>query len=35
MTLGDFLARTATPREFGDWYLVPMGAAIWSSGTRA
>ncbi|MBK6278578.1 MAG: FAD-dependent oxidoreductase [Gammaproteobacteria bacterium] len=34
MLLGDYLARNGYSREFRDWYLVPMGAAIWSSGTR-
>ena len=34
MLLGDYLARGGYSREFRDWYLVPMGAAIWSSGTR-
>lgn len=33
-TLGEYLAQGGYSREFRDWYLVPMGAAIWSSGTR-
>lgn len=32
--LGDYLDRGAYSTEFRDWYLIPMGAAIWSSGTR-
>jgi predicted NAD/FAD-binding protein len=34
MLLGDYLERGGYSREFRDWYLIPMGAAIWSSGTR-
>lgn len=30
-TLGALLARERYSREFRDWYLLPMGAAIWSS----
>lgn len=30
-TLGQLLARHHYSREFRDWYLYPMGAAIWSS----
>ncbi|MFM7785779.1 MAG: NAD(P)/FAD-dependent oxidoreductase, partial [Gammaproteobacteria bacterium] len=33
-TLGDYLDSRGYSREFRDWYLVPMGAAIWSSGTQ-
>ena len=35
MQLGDYLRARGYSSEFRDWYLVPMGAAIWSSGTRA
>jgi uncharacterized protein len=34
LTLGDYLNEGGYSREFRDWYLIPMGAAIWSSGTR-
>jgi predicted NAD/FAD-binding protein len=34
-TLGDFLERGRYGREFRDWYLLPMAAAIWSCPTRA
>jgi predicted NAD/FAD-binding protein len=34
-TLGDFLDRGRYGREFRDWYLLPMAAAIWSCPTRA
>ena len=34
MSLGEYLNRNRYCAEFRDWYLVPMGAAIWSSGTR-
>jgi predicted NAD/FAD-binding protein len=30
-TLGDFLMDQQFSREFIDWYIVPMGAAIWST----
>lgn len=30
-TLGDYLQRFGYSREFRQWYLIPMGAAIWSS----
>jgi predicted NAD/FAD-binding protein len=30
-TLGAYLQRFGYSREFRDWYLIPMGAAIWSS----
>ena len=33
-SLGDYLARNRYCAEFRDWYLIPMGAAIWSSGTQ-
>lgn len=33
-SLGQYLERYAYSREFRDWYLVPMGAAIWSSDDR-
>ena len=29
-TVGDYLARQQYSREFADYYLLPMGAAIWS-----
>ena len=31
VTLGDYLACLGYSREFIDWYIVPMGAAIWST----
>jgi uncharacterized protein len=31
LTLGEFLARGRWSREFVDWYLVPLGSAIWSA----
>lgn len=31
VTLEDFLARGRWSRGFRDWYLIPMGAAIWSA----
>ncbi|MDO8880405.1 MAG: FAD-dependent oxidoreductase [Coriobacteriia bacterium] len=31
MSLGELLAREGYGRAFTDWYLVPMGAAIWST----
>jgi uncharacterized protein len=34
-TLGDFLAAGRYCREFVDWYLLPMAAAIWSCPTGA
>ncbi len=34
-TLGDFLDRGRYGREFRDWYLLPMAAAIWSCPTHA
>jgi uncharacterized protein len=30
-TLGDYLRRFGYSHEFSQWYLLPMGAAIWSS----
>lgn len=30
-TLGEFVERNRFGREFVDWYLVPMGAAVWST----
>lgn len=30
-TLGQYLADARYPREFIDWYIVPMAAAIWSA----
>lgn len=35
ISLGNFLADGGYSSEFRDWYLVPMGAAIWSCPTRA
>ncbi len=32
--LGEYLAANRYSAEFRNWYLIPMGAAIWSSGTR-
>lgn len=31
LTVGEFLARRAWSRAFIDWYLAPMGSAIWSA----
>jgi predicted NAD/FAD-binding protein len=31
VTMGELLATRPWSREFRDWYLVPMGAAIWSA----
>lgn len=31
LSLGELLIRERYSREFRDWYLLPMGAAIWSS----
>lgn len=31
LTLGELIAREGYSAEFRDWYLLPMGAAIWSS----
>ncbi len=30
MTIGEYLKQYKYCREFSDWYLIPMGAAIWS-----
>ena len=30
MTIGEYLREHGYTREFSDWYLIPMGAAIWS-----
>lgn len=35
LTLGQLLAREGYGREFTEWYLVPMGAAIWSTPARS
>ena len=32
--LGEYLDTNHYSEEFRNWYLIPMGAAIWSSGTR-
>jgi len=34
LTLGAFLDRGRYSREFADWYLLPMGGAIWSTPER-
>ena len=34
-TLGAYLTREGYSAEFRDWYLLPMGAAIWSCPTQA
>jgi predicted NAD/FAD-binding protein len=34
LTLEDFLARGRWSEGFRDWYLIPMGSAIWSSDPR-
>jgi len=34
VTLGEFLTRHGYSRAFIDQFIIPMGAAIWSSGTR-
>ncbi len=34
MTLGDLLATNRWGRGFQEWYLVPMGAAIWSANPQ-
>ena len=33
MTVGEYLLQNHYSREFSDWYLIPMGAAIWSCPT--
>jgi predicted NAD/FAD-binding protein len=35
VTLGEFLSRRAWSRAFVDWYLAPMGSAIWSAAPRS
>jgi predicted NAD/FAD-binding protein len=35
VTLGAYLTREGYSAEFRDWYLLPMGAAIWSCPTQA
>lgn len=35
LTLGDCLEQAGYPSEFIDYFIVPMGAAIWSSGPDA
>jgi len=34
LSLGEFLTRNGYSREFRDWYLLPMAAAIWSCPTE-
>ncbi len=34
LTMGEYLRRFGYSREFSAYYLLPMGAAIWSSGMR-
>ncbi len=34
-TLGDYLAQNRYSREFAEWYLYPMGGAIWSAPSGA
>jgi predicted NAD/FAD-binding protein len=34
-TLGDYLAQHRYSREFAEWYLYPMGGAIWSAPAAA
>lgn len=34
LSLGDLLTEKKYSREFCDWYLIPMGAAIWSTSTE-
>ncbi|NMG28791.1 NAD(P)/FAD-dependent oxidoreductase [Aromatoleum evansii] len=34
LALGEYLRANAYSREFRDWYLLPMAAAIWSCPTR-
>ena len=33
MTLGKFIEKSRYGREFCDWYIRPMAAAVWSTGT--
>jgi len=35
LTLGEFLASGRWSRELVDWYLVPLGSAIWSADPRS
>jgi predicted NAD/FAD-binding protein len=35
LSLGEFLASGTWSRQFVDWYLVPMGSAIWSADPRS
>ena len=34
LSLGELLSEKKYSREFRDWYLIPMGAAIWSTSTE-
>lgn len=34
LSLGELLVEKKYSREFCDWYLIPMGAAIWSTSTE-
>ncbi len=34
LTLGEYLARKRYSREFVDWHIYPLGAAIWSMGRQ-
>jgi predicted NAD/FAD-binding protein len=34
LSLGDLLREKKYSKEFCDWYLIPMGAAIWSTSTE-
>ncbi len=34
LTLGDYLEQNGYSREFRDWHLFPMAAAIWSTGRQ-
>lgn len=34
LSLGELLSKNKYSAEFRDWYLVPMGAAIWSTSTE-
>ncbi|MCL6416040.1 FAD-dependent oxidoreductase [Aestuariirhabdus sp. Z084] len=35
LSLGDYLSHNGYSKSFQDFYLIPMGAAIWSSGREA
>lgn len=35
LTIGELLRQRSWGREFRDWYLVPMGAAIWSANPES